>query len=163
MNKIELKKLMLSILSQYGFELKGNCFFRKMNDFVQFVYLDKSQYSNCFDIECGIHLQDIVYGRKTIPLHKMNMRVPFTTQIIDFETRRSLITALDFESSMQDQDRKAILERILTDLLMPYFSKLNTLEDIAHYIHPSGVNNLGVTLVMRDIITEKTGIDVRLK
>lgn len=118
MESRQLTKLCGNILSEATFDRKGKCWYKRANDLIALVDLQKSNYSNLYFINLGFFLLNL--GSKDYPKeHECHVRIraeklfPVLCPAID--------EAFNLDSTkLCDQERQGRIEDIFRGYIVPF-------------------------------------------
>lgn len=123
MEKKELESILSEILVPIGFKKKGDYWVVNGEEITKMVNLQKSQFSNSFQINYG-------YILKSIPLNGLMMHV-FNGFGSTDKTEQQIITALlDLGNKISNEDRLKQLKKLLLEKLLHNVQEVNTEEDV---------------------------------
>lgn len=119
----ELVEIINSVVSERGFRKKGQSWYLKVNDVLQIVNLQKSQYGNQFYINFGVFLGKAEIEDK-VKSNACHVQFRFNSVASVSENEKASL-ALDLDSSMSFEDRLQIIS-VLIEKSLALFSEFNS-------------------------------------
>lgn len=132
----EIDKLLKNLLTQYGFVLKKNSWYRLTKDFIQIINFQKSQFSNKYYLNIGIDEKS-----DNMPLFKPEYMFAIRLRADNIVSDSTLIHALDFEKYISEDERVNNINTTVLccihflDSITDWKQLKSAFEDNAHLIH----------------------------
>ena len=123
MNDNVITKILISELAKYNFKKHNSTWSRNVNDVEQKVELQKSNYGNYYYLNLYIRL--IKISEKNIPHIAIRINDVATGDI-----GSSIDSTLSLETNMNDIDRRTLLSSLITQCILPFFEKADSLQKI---------------------------------
>ncbi len=148
MEKKELIKSIDNVLIKNSYKRKSTTWYLSKSDFVCVLNLQKSAWGNQYYMNVSVCFKkglDIEYPRENQcdirwRLGDESANVKNFAKILDFE-----------DTSIPTEDKLKIINKVITDTVIPLFSSLNTREDLIKFIK-SNPKNLIVTVDGKKIL-----------
>jgi hypothetical protein len=161
MNKKQLKAVLANILLPLGYTGTKDMFFHRIGDIFLIVDLFKSPHGGSFTVNIGMYVDEGGNLTQPPPFHQTHL--PITLEwLVPKTICAELVSALNFELAMKDEARSTLISSAFVQYGLPFLNSLSTIEGIADYLSPEKRNFAGVTLALREIISQRTGRDYRL-
>ncbi|RWC58985.1 MAG: DUF4304 domain-containing protein [Mesorhizobium sp.] len=146
MDKKELTYLLNDELSRYGFRKKSTTWYRDLQESLQVVDLQKSNFSNLFYANiCCVPGGMSVDGLPTPKENKCPIRIRLDSAFP--KNKIEIQKALDLDSKeITDDDRATMISIFLRELILPFLENLKDLKNIKHSIE-SGLLDNGMVYV----------------
>ena len=123
MEKRELARILTEVLAPIGFKKKGDYWVINGDEITKIVNLQKSQFSESFNINYG-------YILKSIPLNGLMMHVFKGFGSNDKTEQQRITDLLDLRNNISNEDRDNELKKLILEKLVVNIQEVNTEEDV---------------------------------
>lgn len=149
MNKSLLEKELDLILKPNGFKKKGATWYRRREEILHGVDLQKSNFGeqfflNIFIVPGGMDIE----GLPTPKEHRCPVRVRLTALFA--KEKNKIEEAFDLERSLSDDERKKFLAKIVGEDLIRCLNTIATNQELAEFIHAGNLDGGLVTVAAKD-------------
>lgn len=126
MEKVSLKKILKEIAARYNFCFSSGFYYKKSNECIVVLELQKSNYGNCFQVNIKVFIQGLFDKEYLINKDLIYKNVPDLFLGIPKEYEN----LFDLEYNDEQDGREVGLEKLFESYINPLFEKLLTKEGI---------------------------------
>ncbi len=144
-----LRIVLEDVLSGSGFARKGDTWYRRTDEAVEVVNLQKSQYGQQYYLNYAIWLLPL--GDATFP-KEVNCHIRLRMDAIA-SSRERLARLLDLEADIPEVERKAALTAVLTDEFLPFAAGNRVIADVGARLKAGQLSKAMVTAAAKQLLT----------
>lgn len=127
MEKKDIIKFLDELFKPFGFKKRGNTWKQESEVLEKIIKLQKSKYSDAYYLNYGFIIKGLDIGR--LEMHIYNR----LSSIDDMENEK-IMTLLDLESDIPDEQRKVDLKVFVEDRLLSELSNTNTEDELINHL-----------------------------